>query len=45
MKTTARLVSIFGLVAAASCMSLASKAGDATVRIDTHMDPPRWATL
>jgi hypothetical protein len=55
MKTTSGLLAtVFLALAGASCQSRASsnalssepaKVAGAMVRIDTHMDPPRWATL
>jgi hypothetical protein len=38
------LICSLGVLACVGCLSRASSR-DAAVRIDTHMDPPRWATL
>ena len=44
--TTGFLVQVLSVVACVSCMSRqAVKSADVVVRIDAHMDPPRWATL
>ncbi len=40
------LVSVFGVLACVSCMSSGPAAvADGPLRIDTRMEPPRWATL
>ena len=38
------LVSVLSVLACVCCLSRASSR-DSLVRIDAHMDPPRWATL
>jgi hypothetical protein len=44
--TTGLLAGLFSVLACVSCLSR-QPAGvvDVAVRVDTHMDPPRWATL
>jgi hypothetical protein len=39
------LVCVLGVLACASCSHQPATVADVVVRLDTHMDPPRWATL